>query len=110
MSVMNTELLDGKTIKLVPIDESHAEGLARVLRNPDIWEFTWRKITSDEQVQGLISTALANQKTVHKLPLLSLIKQRSELSEPQGLCIRIWFIAMRKSDVPGSRLIIGGLV
>ncbi|MDH6427303.1 GNAT family N-acetyltransferase [Paenibacillus odorifer] len=62
MSVMNTVILDGKSIKLVPTDESHAEGLAKVLRNPDIWEFTWRKITSDEQVQGLISTALANQK------------------------------------------------
>lgn len=63
-------ILEGTTIKLVPMDESHVEGLARVLRNPNIWEFTWRKITSDEQVQDLITTAFVNQNNGSQIPFV----------------------------------------
>ncbi|AIQ35712.1 hypothetical protein R50345_14420 [Paenibacillus sp. FSL R5-0345] len=69
-------ILEGTTIKLVPMDESHVEGLARVLRNPNIWEFTWRKITSDEQVRDLITTAFANQTNGSQIPFV-IIEQAS---------------------------------
>lgn len=69
-------ILEGTTIKLVPMDESHVEGLARVLRNPNIWEFTWRKITSDEQVRDLITTAFASQTNGSQIPFV-IIEQAS---------------------------------
>jgi RimJ/RimL family protein N-acetyltransferase len=76
MSQPHNAILEGTTIKLVPMDESHVEGLARVLRNPNIWEFTWRKITSDEQVQDLIATGFANQKNGSQIPYV-IIEQAS---------------------------------
>ncbi|WHY22006.1 GNAT family N-acetyltransferase [Paenibacillus sp. G2S3] len=76
MSQPRHSILEGTTIKLVPMDESHVEGLARVLRNPDIWEFTWRKITSDEQVHDLITTAFTNQKNGSQIPFV-IIEQAS---------------------------------
>ncbi|WP_419886597.1 GNAT family N-acetyltransferase [Paenibacillus sp. B-A-8] len=76
MSQPRHSILEGTTIKLVPMDESHVEGLARVLRNPNIWEFTWRKITSDEQVQDLITTAFANQTNGSQFPFV-IIEQAS---------------------------------
>lgn len=76
MSQPRHSILEGTTIKLVPMDESHVEGLARVLRNPNIWEFTWRKITSDEQVRDLITTAFANQTNGSQFPFV-IIEQAS---------------------------------
>lgn len=72
-------ILEGNTVKLVPMDDSHVEGLARVLRNPNIWEFTWRKITSDEQVQDLITTAFANQNNESQIPFVIIEKATGQI-------------------------------
>ncbi|MGE7610685.1 GNAT family N-acetyltransferase [Paenibacillus sp. NPDC101420] len=72
-------ILEGNTVKLVPMDDSHVEGLARVLRNPNIWEFTWRKITSDEQVQDLITTAFANQNNESQTPFVIIEKATGQI-------------------------------
>ncbi|MEK3747415.1 GNAT family N-acetyltransferase [Paenibacillus sp. FSL E2-8871] len=72
-------ILEGNTVKLVPMDESHVEGLASVLRNPNIWEFTWRKITSDEQVQDLITNAFANQNNESQIPFVILEKATGQI-------------------------------
>ncbi|WP_449603209.1 GNAT family N-acetyltransferase [Paenibacillus sp. Marseille-Q9583] len=79
MSQPHQSILEGATIKLVPMDESHVEGLARVLRNPNIWEFTWRKITSDEQVQDLITTAFANQNNESQIPFVIIEKATGQI-------------------------------
>ncbi|MFD5017423.1 GNAT family N-acetyltransferase [Paenibacillus sp. NPDC058367] len=71
--------MEGNTVKLVPMDDSHVEGLARVLRNPNIWEFTWRKITSDEQVQDLITTAFANQNNESQIPFVIIEKATGQI-------------------------------
>ncbi|WP_339803626.1 GNAT family N-acetyltransferase [Paenibacillus sp. FSL R5-0744] len=72
-------ILEGSTVKLIPMDDSHVEGLARVLRNPNIWEFTWRKITSDEQVQDLITTAFANQNNESQIPFVIIEKATGQI-------------------------------
>lgn len=72
-------ILEGNTVKLVPMDDSHVEGLARVLRNPNIWEFTWRKITSDEQVRELITTAFANQNNESQIPFVIIEKATGQI-------------------------------
>jgi RimJ/RimL family protein N-acetyltransferase len=75
----SNSILEGNTVKLVPMDDSHVEGLARVLRNPNIWEFTWRKITSDEQVQDLITTAFANQNNESQIPFVIIDKATGQI-------------------------------
>lgn len=75
----HNSILEGNTVKLIPMDDSHVEGLARVLRNPNIWEFTWRKITSDEQVQDLITTAFANQNNESQIPFVIIEKATGQI-------------------------------
>lgn len=79
MSQPRHSILEGTTIQLVPMDESHVEELAKVLRNPNIWEFTWRKITSDEQVQDLITTAFTNQKNGSQIPFVIIEKASGQI-------------------------------
>jgi RimJ/RimL family protein N-acetyltransferase len=69
MSHLNTNVkLDGASIMLVPFHESHEKGLAKVLSNSRIWEFTWRKITTDEQMEQLFTSALNSQKDGSQIP------------------------------------------
>lgn len=53
--------LSGEAIRLVPMEENHTARLADALASPAIWEFTWRKITSSEQLTPLLTTALTNK-------------------------------------------------
>lgn len=62
------KVLEGQAIKLVPMEEHHAAELVHVLGNPEIWEFTWRRITSSEQLQQLIISALADKKEGSQIP------------------------------------------
>lgn len=64
------KVLEGTTINLVPLDESHVLELANILANPEIWEFTWRQITSDEQVEALIHSALVSKKDGTEIPFV----------------------------------------
>lgn len=64
------KVLEGTTINLVPLDQSHVLELANVLANPEIWEFTWRQITSSDQVEALIHSALASKKDGTQIPFV----------------------------------------
>lgn len=70
---MNTNLikeLEGRFIKLVPMELKHMEELVPILNNPQIWEYTWRKITSEAQVEQLLETALHNREMGMDLPFV----------------------------------------
>jgi RimJ/RimL family protein N-acetyltransferase len=64
------EQLEGSVIKLVPMKEEHKQDLAKVLNNPLIWEYTWRKITTAEQVEQLIEAALVNRERGSDIPFV----------------------------------------
>jgi RimJ/RimL family protein N-acetyltransferase len=60
--------LAGEAIRLVPMEESHTADLAAALAHPEIWEFTWRKITTSEQLNQLLITALMNKENGTEAP------------------------------------------
>ncbi|MNO37130.1 putative ribosomal N-acetyltransferase YdaF [compost metagenome] len=66
----NVRELNGTYIRMVPMEAAHKAELLALLGNPQIWEYTWRKITSAEQVEGLLDTALANQAKGTELPFV----------------------------------------
>lgn len=68
MDSMVTAPLEGCVIKLVPMQEKHKPELVKLLNNPLIWEYTWRKITSAEQAEQLIDAALVNQSKGTDIP------------------------------------------
>lgn len=76
MVSMDTGQLTGRIIRLVPMKEEHKPELVKVLNNPQIWEYTWRKVTTDEQVEQLIDTALGNKAAGADIPFV-IIEQSS---------------------------------
>ncbi|WP_251037824.1 GNAT family N-acetyltransferase [Paenibacillus albidus] len=73
------EVLQGEKVLLAPMTESHRSGLMDVLQNPQIWEFTWRRITTAEQVDQLIDTALMNKENGTELPFTMIEKSTGRI-------------------------------
>lgn len=76
MITNNIKQLNGKFIKLIPMEADHRAELLKLLHNPQIWEYTWRKITTIGQVEQLIETALRNEENGADLPYV-MIEQAS---------------------------------
>ncbi|MEK3685342.1 GNAT family N-acetyltransferase [Paenibacillus sp. FSL R10-2736] len=72
----NAEQLEGGVIRLVPLMEEHKPELVKVLNDPLIWEYTWRRITTEEQVGQLIDAALMNKAKGTDIPFV-IIEQAS---------------------------------
>ncbi|WP_051010698.1 GNAT family N-acetyltransferase [Paenibacillus riograndensis] len=66
----NVHELNGTFIRMVPMEAAHQGELMALLSNPQIWEYTWRKITSAAQVKELLDTAFANQAKGSELPFV----------------------------------------
>lgn len=62
--------LIGKTIKLLPLESKHKEDLLETLMNPYIWEFTWRKNATYDDIKHLIEQAIQNQLHGTQLPFV----------------------------------------
>lgn len=80
MIMNDTRELEGRQIKLVPMEAIHKAELIEVLSNPRIWEFTWRKITTAEQVEQLIDTALGNKDKGMDLPFVIIDKASGKIA------------------------------
>lgn len=68
MTAIDAVQLAGSVIRLVPLTAKHKPELTQVLNDPQIWEYTWRKISSEEQAGQLVDTALANQAAGKDIP------------------------------------------
>lgn len=69
-----SEILTGSSIALVPLEESHREELRKALHHPEIWEYTWRKISSEKDLDEIISLALEQKKQGTHIPFTILEK------------------------------------
>ncbi|QAY68439.1 N-acetyltransferase [Paenibacillus protaetiae] len=73
------QVLSGRTIDLVPLETEHKPALMEVLRNEAIWQYTWRKITSEEQAAKLVDEALASQAAGTQLPFAVVSKSTGQV-------------------------------
>lgn len=71
--------LEGRAIDLVPLEASHKAELSRLLNDEAIWEFTWRKISSLEQAEGLVEEALRAKENGSQLPFAVIDKQTGRI-------------------------------
>jgi RimJ/RimL family protein N-acetyltransferase len=60
--------LEGMSVRLEPLSQSHHAGLCEVGLDPGLWEFTMTLIRTPEELQQYISTALQWQKDGTALP------------------------------------------
>ncbi|MEK5032412.1 GNAT family protein [Paenibacillus sp. FSL R7-0302] len=76
MTAIETGQLAGSVIRLVALTAEHKPELKKLLHNPLIWEYTWRRISSEEQAGQLVDTALTNQAAGKDMPYV-MVEQAS---------------------------------
>jgi RimJ/RimL family protein N-acetyltransferase len=60
--------LEGRHVRLVPLTLDHAEGLARVGLDPELWRWIPGQITTREEMRAYVETALDEQEKGASLP------------------------------------------
>lgn len=60
--------LEGRVVRLEPLELRHLEALCAVGLDPALWAFTTVQIATPEQMRGYVDTALAEQRANTALP------------------------------------------
>jgi RimJ/RimL family protein N-acetyltransferase len=71
--------LEGRHVRLEPLEESHFESLLEVALDPRIWEFTVANIRSAEDMRRYIETALQWQREGTALPFVTIERASGEV-------------------------------
>ncbi|MED1793179.1 GNAT family N-acetyltransferase [Brevibacillus nitrificans] len=79
MQISGSEILTGSSIVLTPMEESHRDELRKALHHPEIWEYTWRKISSEKDLDEIISLALEQKKQGTHIPFTILEKESGKV-------------------------------
>ncbi len=88
--------LEGRTVRLEPLSEAHAPGLAEVGLDPDIWRYMlYGDINTPEKLRGFVRDLLDRQARGTDLPFAVIHR---ETSKPVG-CTRYMSIDMRNRGV-----------
>lgn len=61
-------ILEGKIVTLVPMEDCHKAELISVLLSPKVWEYTWRTIHTTEELDQVLTDALANKNNGSQIP------------------------------------------
>lgn len=61
-------VLEGNIVTLVPMEDSHKAELIRVLFSPKVWQYTWRTMNTTEELDRVLTDALANKNIGVQIP------------------------------------------
>lgn len=70
--------LEGKRVKLVPLESEHTESLFRCSRDPAIWAHYPLKINTIEEMAGFVGKALLGRERNEQFPFAVFDKEREE--------------------------------
>jgi N-acetyltransferase len=65
-------VLEGRHVRLEPLQESHQPGLSLVGLDPDLWEWIPYRVTTPEEMSAYIHRALEDQKAGKALPFATI--------------------------------------
>jgi len=60
--------LEGRLVRLVPLDVAHVAPLSAVGLDPELWAWTWSSVATAEDMRRYVETALAEQAAGLSLP------------------------------------------
>lgn len=72
-------ILEGNTVKLVPMENSHLDGLWDAGHNQSIWEFTSSKVRNKAEMKKIIVSAIAEREKGTQLPFTVIDKKTGEI-------------------------------
>src|SRR5580704_10900047 len=71
--------LEGTTIRLEPLAESHRSGLCEIGLDPDLWRLIPYRVTNSEEMLAYIRTALAAQDAGTALPFATILRESGQV-------------------------------
>ncbi|SEN00126.1 GNAT family N-acetyltransferase [Lihuaxuella thermophila] len=71
--------LEGNRVRLVPLQSHHTEALFRAGNHPEIWTYMTRPMTRLEDMENLVTEALAHQAEGTELPFVVIDKENGEV-------------------------------
>jgi RimJ/RimL family protein N-acetyltransferase len=68
MQTNKNDVLEGKSVDLVSMKDAHIIELSNILMASEIWEFTWRTMTTTEEIEHILKDALENKEKGSQVP------------------------------------------
>ncbi|WNF21274.1 GNAT family protein [Mesobacillus jeotgali] len=76
---MEKIMLEGNTVKLLPMEKSHLDGLWEAGHHQSIWEFTSSKVRSKAEMKTVIETAIAEREKGTQIPFTVFDKKTGKI-------------------------------
>jgi RimJ/RimL family protein N-acetyltransferase len=74
-SQLESITLEGRHVRLEPLEAHHATALAAVALDPRIWEFSSSLMRTEADVQSYVTTALDHRRTGAAIPFVTIDRQ-----------------------------------
>jgi N-acetyltransferase len=71
--------LEGNTVKLLPMENSHLDGLWEAGHNQSIWEFTSSKVRNKAEMKNVIESAIAEREKGTQIPFTVFDKKTDKI-------------------------------
>src|SRR6185436_4524064 len=73
-------VLEGAIVRLEPLSlEQHFDGLLAVGLEPSLWQWTWTKLASADDLRAYLATAFAEQAEGKTLPFATVLKRTGQV-------------------------------
>lgn len=85
--IIETDLsLEGITISLMPLEVKHKEELFEVLKSPEVWKYSWRKVSTVEDIEQILMIAVHNKKIGKHIPFIVKDKLNGQVLGTTQIC------------------------
>lgn len=71
--------LEGTSITLIPLEMKYKELLFEAIKSPDVWQYTWRKVHTMEDLEHILMIAVNNKKEGKQIPFVIKDKQTDQV-------------------------------
>ncbi|MBV1924450.1 MAG: GNAT family N-acetyltransferase [Flavobacteriaceae bacterium] len=79
-------ILEGKEVQLIPLRESHCEGLLKAASDGKLWNLWFTSVPSEANIDTYIQTALEEQKVGRALPFTVIDKKTNSIIGSTRYC------------------------
>ena len=79
MKAFTHGVLEGRVVRLEPLTEAHADALAEVGLDEELWRWIPYRVTNAEEMLGYVRTALALQAAGSALPFATVLRETGQV-------------------------------
>lgn len=83
---LNEVILEGKDVQLIPLRESHSEGLLKAASDGELWNLWFTSVPSEASIENYLQTAFNEQKTGRALPFTIVDKKTNTIIGSTRYC------------------------